>query len=69
MKSRRSGTLKSGKFGLSCSDAGTGDLGVLPTQEPSVMEMTVYVAPGKPWFSATSVGKLNQYFRERTISM
>ncbi len=40
MKSGRSGALKPGKLGLDCnankrSDAGTGDLGVLPTHETS----------------------------------
>ncbi len=40
MKSERSGALKPDRLGLSCkvnkcSDAGTGDLGVLTTQETS----------------------------------
>ncbi len=48
MKSGCYGTLKSGKLGLSCSDAGIGDLGVLHTHESLVMEMTVYVSLGKP---------------------
>ncbi len=69
MKSRRSGALKPGKFGLSCSDAGTGDLSGLLTHEPSVMEMTIYVAPGKPRLNGASADKLNQYFRGRPISM
>ncbi len=59
VKSGCYGTLKSGTFGLNCSDAAIGDPGVLPTHEPSVMEMAVYVAPGEPRFSATSVDKLN----------
>ncbi len=46
VKSGRSGALKPGKLGLGCeankcSDAGTGDLGVLPTHETSSMQMSI----------------------------
>ncbi len=45
MKSPRSGAIKPGELGLSCkankcNDAGTGDLGVLPTHETPLMEMS-----------------------------
>ncbi len=42
VKSGRSSALKPGKLNLAtkCSDAGTGDLGVLTTHEASPMEMT-----------------------------
>ncbi len=44
MVSLRSGALKRERLGLSCkankcSDAGTGDLGVLPTHETSLMKV------------------------------
>ncbi len=46
MKSRRSDTLKSGRLGLGCkankcSDAGNGDVGVLPTNESSLMQLVM----------------------------
>ncbi len=45
MKRLRSGALRPGKLGVSCkankfSDAGTGDLGVLPTHETPLMKMS-----------------------------
>ncbi len=64
VNSGRSDALKPDKLGLSCkankySEAGNGELGLLPTHEPSVMKMTVYVTPGKPRFNGTSIDKLN----------
>ncbi len=46
MKKGRSGALKLGKLVLSCkanklSDAGAGDLGVLPAHEASTIEMAI----------------------------
>ncbi len=40
--SNRAGKLGLGCKANKCSDAGIGDLDVLPTHEPSVMEMIVY---------------------------
>ncbi len=46
MKGGRSGALKPGKLGFSY-DAETGDLGVLPTHEPSLMVMLAQPAPSE----------------------